>query len=77
MRKSVALKLEAQLYEDVNILALELNTNRNNYINNAVELYNRFNKRQILKNKLVEESEMSKLDSTEILDEFELMIDGN
>ena len=52
MRKSVALKLDAQLYVDVNTLALELNTNRNNYINNAVDFYNRYNKRQVLKKKI-------------------------
>jgi len=77
MRKSVALKLDAQLYVDVNTLALELNTNRNNYINNAVDFYNRYNKRQVLKKKLAKESDLTKFDSKEMLEEYEKMIDGN
>lgn len=77
MFKSVALKLNAPVYEETNKIVLELNTNRNRYINEAVELYNQFNKKKLLKKQLTKESGLTKPDSMEMLKEFELMLDGN
>lgn len=44
---------------------------RNRYINEAVDYYNRLNKRKILANKLTMESNLVKEDSMAVLAEFE------
>lgn len=77
MLKSVALKLNAPVFEETNKIVLELNTNRNRYINEAVELYNKYNKKKLLKKQLSYESSITKVDSMERLADFEMMIDGN
>ncbi len=77
MLKSVALKLNAPVFEETNKIVLKLNTNRNRYINEAVELYNQYNKKKLLKKQLSYESSITKVDSMERLAEFEIMIDGN
>ena len=56
---------------------MKLNTNRNRYINEAVELYNQYNKKKLLKKQLSYESSITKVDSMERLADFEMMIDGN
>jgi len=75
MLKSVALKLNAPVFEETNKIVLKLNTNR--YINEAVELYNQYNKKKLLKKQLSYESSITKVDSMERLADFEMMIDGN
>lgn len=75
--KSVALKLNAPVFEETNKIVLKLNTNRNRYINEAVELYNQYNKKKLLKKQLSYESSITKVDSMERLADFEMMIDGN
>ncbi len=77
MLKSVALKLNAPVFEETNKIVLKLNTNRNRYINEAVELYNQYNKKKLLKKQLSYESSITKVDSMERLADFEMMIDGN
>ena len=77
MLKSVALKLNAPVFEETNKIVLKLNTNRNRYINEAVELYNQYNKKKLLKKQLSYESSITKVDSMERLAEFEIMFDGN
>lgn len=77
MLKSVALKLNAPVFEETNKIVLKLNTNRNRYINEAVELYNQYNKKKLLKKQLSYESSITKVDSMERLAEFEIIIDGN
>jgi hypothetical protein len=49
---------------------------RNRYINEAVDLYNQFNKRKLLKKQLSKESSLTAPDSMEALLEFEKLIDG-
>ena len=48
---------------------------RNRYINEAVSVYNLYNKRRMLKKQLAKESNLTKEDSLEILKEFEKLID--
>ena len=43
----------------------------------AVSLYNQFNKRKILKNKLLKESKLTMKDSLKVLHEFEKFVDEN
>lgn len=75
--KTLSLKLDDTIFDEAENITNQLNQSRNRYINEAVNLYNLFNKRQILKKKLLKESKLSKKDSMEVLREFEQLVDEN
>ncbi|HUH75302.1 MAG TPA: hypothetical protein VLZ75_12985 [Chitinophagales bacterium] len=73
--KTLSLKLDDQIFEDAEEMTSKLNLARNRYINEAVSIYNLFNKRKLLKSQLAKESKLTNKDSMEILQEFEKLID--
>ncbi|NIM35179.1 MAG: hypothetical protein GTN67_07020 [Hydrotalea flava] len=73
--KTLSLKLDDSVFEETEKVVAELNIARNRYINEALNLYNQFNKRQALKKKLAKESKLVAQSSLEILDEFEKLAD--
>lgn len=75
--KTLSLKLDDSIFEETENITSQLKLPRNRYINEAVNLYNLFNKRQILKKKLLKESRISKKDSMDVLREFEQLADEN
>jgi len=69
--KTVSLKIDESIFgETEKILAL-MKKPRNRYINEAIDYYNRMQKRLILEKKLRKESELVKSDSLAVLKEFE------
>ena len=75
--KILSLKLDDHIYEDAEEITSQLNLARNRYINEAVEIYNLFNKRRLLKKQLSKESKLTSKDSMEVLHEFEKLMDGH
>lgn len=75
--KSLSLKLEDKIFNDAEEITAKLNLARNRYINEAVKIYNQFNKRRLLKMKLAKESKLTSKDSMEVLKEFEKLLDEN
>jgi hypothetical protein len=75
--KILSLKLDDEIFNEAEEITNSLNVARNRYINEAVNLYNRVNKRRLLKKQLSKESEMVSKDSMEILNEFEMLLDEN
>lgn len=75
--KILSLKLDDATFETAEAITAELKLARNRYINEAVDLYNRFNQRKLLKNKLAKESKISSKESMSILHEFEKFVDEN
>ncbi len=75
--KTLSLKLDDETFETAEAITAELKLARNRYINEAVDLYNRFNQRKLLKNKLAKESKLSSKESMEILHEYEKFVDEN
>ncbi|MFN8699966.1 MAG: hypothetical protein ACK500_12630 [Flavobacteriales bacterium] len=73
--KTLSLKLDEGTFEETEELTSRLNLTRNRYINEAVHLYNQFNRRRLLKKQLAKESMMTAGDSMDVLKEFERMID--
>jgi predicted transcriptional regulator len=73
--KTLSLKLDDHIFEETESLTLQMKKARNRYINEALSLYNLFNKRRLLKKQLIKESKATKADSLEILSEFEKLID--
>ena len=75
--KTLSLKLDDRIFDEAEELTSQLKLARNRYINEAVNLYNRFNKRRLLKAQLMKESAQTWKDSSEILEEFEKLVDGD
>jgi len=73
--KNLSLKLREEIYKDTEKVVKKLKIPRNTYINKAIDHYNKVHKRNILKNKLKLESEITASDSMEILREFEELKD--
>ncbi len=73
--KILSLKLDDPIYAEAEEITLHLKIARNRYINEAVNLYNIYQKRRILKNQLSQESNLVSENSLEILKEFELFRD--
>ncbi|HCT22195.1 MAG: hypothetical protein K2Y12_14415 [Chitinophagaceae bacterium] len=74
--KTLSLKLDDVVFDEAEIITAELKLARNRYINEAVSLYNQYNKRKLLKKKLAKESVLVQKDSMEVLRDFEKLKDG-
>ena len=73
--KTLSLKLDDHVFEETEQVVSELKLARNRYINEALTLYNQFNKRRFLKKKLAKESRLVSQSSLEVLAEFEKLAD--
>jgi predicted transcriptional regulator len=75
--KTLSLKLDDEIFNEAEEITGALQMARNRYINEAVSIYNRVNKKRLLKNQLAKESAITSQDSMSILHEFEKLIDEN
>ena len=73
--KTLSLKLDNAIFDETEKITAEIKITRNRYINEAVELYNQFNKRKLLKMQIKKESSLTKNHSLSILKEFESFVD--
>ena len=73
--KTLSLKLDDEIFDEAEELTSKLKLPRNRYINEAVNLYNLYNKRRLLKSKLMKESKLTGKASMDVLHEFEKLID--
>jgi len=75
--KTLSLKLDDTIFDEAEEITSKLKLARNRYINEAVSIYNLYNKRRLLKKQLSKESKLTSTDSMDVLHEFEKLIDGN
>lgn len=75
--KILSLKLDDKTFEDTEEITANLDVARNRYINEAVSMYNLYNRRRLLKKQLLKESKITSSDTMEILAEFEKLVDEN
>jgi hypothetical protein len=73
--KTLSLKLDDNIFEEAESITSKLKIARNRYINEAVSIYNLYNKRRLLKKQLLKESKLTSKDSMSVLAEFERLID--
>ena len=73
--KTLSLKLDDDIFDETEKITSRLKLARNRYINEALNIYNLFNKRRLLKKQLLKESKATAKDSLEMLAEFERLID--
>jgi len=69
--KTVSLKIDDSVFSETERILAQVKKPRNRYINEAIDFYNKFQRRQMLEKKLKQESELVKGDSMSVLKEFE------
>ena len=75
--KTLSLKLDDNIFDETEDLLSKVKKSRNRYINEAVDYYNRINRRNLIARKLEKESRLVKLESLNVLSEFESLQDEN
>jgi len=61
--KNLSLKLEDNIFQETEKIVMKVPKNRNRYINEAIEFYNRLHRRKLLSNQLSKESKIVSKDS--------------
>ena len=69
--KTVSLKIDDSIFVETEKILTRISIPRNRYINEAIEYYNKVQKRQLLEKRLKAESNLVQQDSITILKEFE------
>ena len=69
--KTVSLKIDDAIFGETEKILSRVKKPRNRYINEAIDFYNKFQKRQILDQRLKMESNLVKKDSMSVLKDFE------
>jgi len=75
--KTLSLKLDDNIFDETEDVLIKLKKSRNRYINEAVDYYNRINRRNLISKKLARESKLIKRESLTVLAEFEAFQDEN
>lgn len=73
--KTLSLKLDDKIFVETESITSQLKLARNRYINEALKIYNQYNKRRLLKNVLQKESKLVAKNSLSVLSEFEKFVD--
>jgi hypothetical protein len=69
--KTVSLKIDDSIFGETEKILSRIKTPRNRYINEALDYYNRLQRRQILEERLKIDSDLVKEDSLNVLKDFE------
>jgi hypothetical protein len=69
--KTVSLKIDDSIFKETEKILSRISIPRNRYINEAIEYYNKMQKRQLLEKRLKAESSLVSKDSMSILKDFE------
>ena len=69
--KTVSLKIDDSIFGETEKILSSISISRNRYINEALEYYNKVQKKKLLELKLKAESSLVKTDSMTVLKDFE------
>jgi hypothetical protein len=75
--KTVSLKIDDTTFGETEKILSKICMPRNRYINEAINHYNKFQKRQLLEQRLQFESKLVQKDSMKVLKDFENFEDEN
>jgi len=75
MAKPILLKINDEVFKETEEIISQMHIPRNAYINHALSIYNKLNKRKQLKKHLQYESSLVRQNSLELLEEFERLED--
>jgi hypothetical protein len=73
--KTLSLKLDDLVYRETEELLGKIKKPRNRYINEALQYYNRIQRKKIIEKRLEAESKMVSEESMKVLSEFEKLDD--
>ncbi|MCG9910519.1 MAG: hypothetical protein MH137_04380 [Flavobacteriales bacterium] len=73
--KTLSLKLDEVLFKETEELLEKIKKPRNRYINEALQYYNRIQKKKMIEKMLVSESKLVSEESLKVLGEFEKLDD--
>ena len=73
--KNLSLKLSDSVFKETENILTKIKKPRNRYINDAVDFYNRYHQKKILKSLLHNESKLVAASSMEILKDLEQLED--
>jgi len=73
--KTVSLKIDESIFEETEEILSSLKKPRNRYINEALEFYNKYQKRKLIEQQLFFESKLVEENSMKVLKEFEAIDD--
>ena len=71
--KTLSLKLDDSVFAETEQVINQFKISRNRYINEALDFYNKVQKRKILASKLEKESRLVNDESQKVLHEFEML----
>ena len=71
--KTVSLKIDDSIFGETEKILSKIKKPRNRYINEAIDHYNRLQRRALIEKKLKKESDLVKKDSMAALEDFEEM----
>jgi len=71
--KTLSLKLDETVFIETEQVLQHVKKSRNRYINDALEFYNKIQKRKLIASKLEKESKLLKDESLLVLHEFETL----
>lgn len=69
--KTISLKIDDSIFSEIESIVSAMQKPRNRYINEAIDHYNKLQKRKMIEEKLKKESSIVKDDSMSVLKEFE------
>ena len=69
--KTISLKIDEVIFDETETILESLNKPRNRYINEAIEFYNKVNRKTLLAKKLKLESKLVAENSMDVLRDFE------
>ncbi|OYT15825.1 MAG: hypothetical protein B7C24_10895 [Bacteroidetes bacterium 4572_77] len=69
--KTVSLKIDDSIFGETEKILSRMEKPRNRYINEAIDYYNRLQRRLMIEKQLKKESDLVKSDSMSVLKEFE------
>ena len=69
--KIISLKIDDSIFRETEKILSKMKKPRNRYINEALDYYNRFQRRLIIEKRLKNESELVKNESMSVLNDFE------
>ena len=69
--KTISLKIDDSIFGETEKILSRIKMPRNRYINEALDYYNKVQRRQILEKRLKAESELVRKDSLNVLKDFE------
>ena len=72
--KTLSLKLDDHIFEETEEITSKMKLARNRYINEALKIFNLYNRKKILRQQLAQESKLVSKESMKILEEFEQFI---